>query len=83
MATYTDNSLDTLRKQDLIPIVLSLQSKLEGKDNTVLEEVRKLNESISKLYAGLARTKNVKNLLLTNFTALERQCWVNAKTRMS
>ena len=83
MATYTDNSLDTLRKQDLIPIVLSLQSKLEGKDNTVLEEVRKLNESISKLYAGLARTKNVKNLLLTKFTALERQCWVNAKTRMS
>ena len=82
MATYTDNSLDT-RKQDLIPIVLSLQSKLEGKDNTVLEEVRKLNESISKLYAGLARTKNVKNLLLTKFTALERQCWVNAKTRMS
>ena len=83
MATYTDNSLDALRKQDLIPIVLSLQSKLEGKDNTVLEEVRKLNESISKLYAGLARTKNVKNLLLTKFTALERQCWVNAKTRMS
>ena len=83
MATYTDNSQDTLRKQDLIPIVLSLQSKLEGKDNTVLEEVRKLNESISKLYAGLARTKNVKNLLLTKFTALERQCWVNAKTRMS
>ena len=83
MATYTDNSLDTLRKQDLIPIVLSLQSKLEGKDNTVLEEVRKLNESISKLYAELARTKNVKNLLLTKFTALERQCWVNAKTRMS
>ena len=83
MATYTDNSLDTLRKQDLIPIVLSRQSKLEGKDNTVLEEVRKLNESISKLYAGLARTKNVKNLLLTKFTALERQCWVNAKTRMS
>ena len=83
MATYTDNSLDTLRKQDLIPIVLSLESKLEGKDNTVLEEVRKLNESISKLYAGLARTKNVKNLLLTKFTALERQCWVNAKTRMS
>ena len=83
MATYTDNSLDTLRKQDLIPIVLSLESKLEGKDNTVLEEVRKLNESISKLYAGRARTKNVKNLLLTKFTALERQCWVNAKTRMS
>ena len=29
MATYTGDSLDKLRKQDLIPIVLSLQSKLE------------------------------------------------------
>ena len=46
MATYTGDSLDKLRKQDLIPIVLSLQSKLEDKDNTVLDEVRKFNESI-------------------------------------
>ena len=65
MATYTGDSLDKLRKQDLIPIVLSLQSKLEDKDNTVLDEVRKLNESVSKLHAELAATKNVTNLLLT------------------
>ena len=65
MATYTGNSLDKLRKQDLTPVVLSLQSKLEDKDNTVLEEVRKLNDSISKVHAELAITKNVNNLLLT------------------
>ena len=47
MATYTGDSLDKLSKQDLLQIVLSLQSKLEDKDNTVLEEVRKLNESVS------------------------------------
>ena len=29
MATYTGDALDKLHKQDLIPIVLSLQSKLE------------------------------------------------------
>ena len=65
MAKYTGDLLDKLRKQDLIPIVLSLQSKLEDKDNTVLEEVRKLNDSISKLHAELAVTKNVNNLLVT------------------
>ena len=65
MATYTGESLDKLRKQDLIPIVLCLQSILEDKDNTVLEEVRKLNDSISKVHAELAITKNVNNLLLT------------------
>ena len=47
MATYTGDSLDKLSKQYLLQIVLSLQSKFEDKDNTVLEEVRKLNESVS------------------------------------
>ena len=57
MATYTDDSLDKLRKQNLIPIVLSLQSKLEDKDSTVLEVGRKLNESVSQLHSELAVTK--------------------------
>ena len=56
MATYTGDSLDKLRKQNLIPIVLSLQSKLEDKDNTVLEEVRKLHESVSQLRSELLIT---------------------------
>ena len=79
MATYTGNSLDKLRKQDLIPIVLPLQSKLEDKDNTVLDEVRKLNDSISKLHAELAVAKNINNLLVTRLSTLDRQCWVNAQ----
>ena len=79
MATYTGDSLDKIRKQDLIPIVLSLQGKLEDKDNTVLDEVRKLNDSISKLHAGLAVTKNVNTLLVTRLSTLERHCWANAQ----
>ena len=79
MATDTGDSLDKLRKQDLIPTALSLQSKLENKGNAVLEEVRKLNESILKLHAELAVTKNANNLLLTRLTTLERQCWANAQ----
>ena len=79
MATCTGDSLDKLRKQDLIAIVLSLQSKLEDKDNTVLEEVRKLDDSISKLHAELAVTKNVNNLLVTRLSTLERQYWANAQ----
>ena len=39
MAIYTGDSLDKLRNQDLIPIVLTLQSKLEDKDNPVLEDL--------------------------------------------
>ena len=65
MATYTSDSLDKLRKQDLIPIVQTLQSRLEDKDNTILEEVHKLNKSISQLRSELAVKKTVNNLLLT------------------
>ena len=79
MATYTGDALDKLHKQDLIPIVLSLQSKLEYKDITVLEEVCKLNDSISKMHAELAVMKNVNNLLLTRLSILERRCWANAQ----
>ena len=46
---------------------------------TVLEEVLKLNDSISKLHAELAVTKNVNNLLVTRLSTLERQCWANAQ----
>ena len=45
MVSCTNNSLDKLRQQDLIPIVLSLQSKLDEANkeanNKVLEEIRK------------------------------------------
>ena len=34
MATYTNKSLDKLYKKDLIPIVLSLQNKLDEANNS-------------------------------------------------
>ena len=79
MATYTGDLLEKLRKQDLIPVVLSLQSKVEDKGNAVLEDVCKLKESTPKLHAELAVTKNVNNLLLTRLSTLERQCWAYAQ----
>ena len=83
MASYTNDSLDKLRKQDLIPIVLSLQSKLDEANNEannkVLEEVRNLSDTISKLSSELSITKNVNTLLSNRLVTLERQCWTNAQ----
>ena len=71
MASYTNDSFDKLRKQDLISIVLSLQNKLDEANNEannkVLEEVRKLS---SELFI----TKNVNTLLSSRLVTLERQC---------
>ena len=83
MASYSNDSLDKLRKQDLIPIVLSLQSKLDETNNEannkVLEEVRNLSDTITKLSSELSITKNVNTLLSSRLVTLERQCWANAQ----
>ena len=51
MASCTNDSLDKLRKQDLMPIVISLQRKLDETnneaDNKVLEEARNLSTKVS------------------------------------
>ena len=57
MTTYTNGSLQNINKKDLISIILSLQNKFEEVNNNVLVEMRKLNESFSKLQAEVSMTK--------------------------
>ena len=83
MATYTNESLQNINKKDMIPIVLSLQSKLDEAKleakNKVLEEIRKLNNSFLKLESELSVTKQVNSLLLSRLANMERQYWANAQ----
>ena len=69
MASYTNDSLDKLCKQDLILIDLSLQSKLYEANNEanykVLKEVPNLSDAITKLSTELSITKNI-NILLSS-----------------
>ena len=78
MASYTNDSLDKLRKQDLVSIVLSLQSKLDEANNEantkVLGEVRNLSDTITNLSSELSITKNVNTLLSSRLVTLKRQC---------
>ena len=78
MASYTNDSLDKLRKQDLVSIVLSLQSKLDEANNEannkVLREVGNLSDTITNLSSELSITKNVNTLLSSRLVTLKRQC---------
>ena len=60
-----------MNKKDLIPIILSLQNKPEE----VNKNMRKLNESFSKLQAELSVTKQINILLSSRLVSIERQCW--------
>ena len=58
MASYTNDSFDKFHNQDLIPIVLSLKSKLDEANNEannkILEDVRNLSDAITKLNSELS-----------------------------
>ena len=79
MTTYTNESSQNINKKDLIPIILSLQNKLEEVNNSVLVEIRKLSESFSKLQAELFVTKQVNTLLSSKLVRIERQYCLNAQ----
>ena len=68
MPQCTEDSLDKLLKRELIPIVLtleeqnrSLQSRMSEVNNEVVEEMRKFNETFSKLQSELSIAKRVND----------------------
>ena len=79
MATNTNESLQSINKKDMIPIVLSLQNKLDQANKKVLEEIRKLNDNFSKSESEFSMTKHVNSLLLRRLVNMECQCWANAQ----
>ena len=48
-------------------------------NNKVLEEIRKLSDSFSKLESELSVTKQFNSLLSSRLANMERQCWANAQ----
>ena len=57
MTAYTNKSLQSINKKDMIPTALSLQNKLDQANNKVMEEIRKLNNNFSKVESKLSVTK--------------------------
>ena len=78
MTAYTSESLQNTNKKDLIPITLSLQNKIKKVTNSVLVEMRRLNEFFFKLQAELSVTKQANTLLSSRSVSIERQSWLNA-----
>ena len=86
MPQCTEDSLDKLLKRELIPIVLtleeqnrSLQSRMSEVNNEVVEEMRKFNETFSKLQSELSIAKRVNTEMTKRIVTLERQCWANVQ----
>ena len=57
MTAYTNKSLQSINKKDMIATALSLQNKLDQANNKVMEEILKLNNNFSKVESKLSVTK--------------------------
>ena len=79
MATYANESLQSINKKDMVPIVLSYQNNLDQANNKVLQEIRTLNDNFSKLESELSVTKQVNSLLSRRLANVGSQCWANAQ----
>ena len=79
MAAYTNESLQSINKKDMIPIVLSFQNKLDQANNKVLEEIRKLKNNFSELEFKLSVTKQGNSLLSRRLVNMKRQYWAEAQ----
>ena len=71
METYTTESLQSINRNGMIPIVLSLQNKLDQANSKVLEDIRKLNDNFSKLEYELSVIKQVNSLLSRRLVNIE------------
>ena len=69
MTTFTKESLENIKKKALITIS-SLQNKFEEVKINVLVEMRKLNESFSKLQAEISVTKQVNTLVSSRLVSI-------------
>ena len=57
IASLTEEFFSKLSKQELIAMMLKMQSKIESSDKKFAEEVRKLNDSFQQLKSYLAIVK--------------------------
>ena len=76
---YTKSVLEVLNKNDLIDIVLSLQSKLEDVLENMSTEIKELNSNFARVEAELAVARNVNNKLMERVVDTERQTWATAQ----
>ena len=79
MENYANESLQSINKKGMMLMVLSYQNELDPANNKVLQEIRKLNDTFSKLEIEISVTKQVNSLLSRRLVNVGDQCWDNAQ----
>ena len=78
-SNYTEESLKSYNKQQLIKLFLEVQQQSNETINKLTNEIKLLKEYYKKLESDKSVYKTVTSLLAEQMNNVERQCWVNAQ----
>ena len=76
---YTENTLKALNKTQLIDLFLIMQDQTNSTIDSLIVEMKHLNNSLKRLESDVQIVKTVNNNLLKQLENTERQCWANAQ----
>ena len=74
---YTEDALKALNKTQLIDLFLKIQDQTNSTMESLMAEMKILNNSLKSLESDVQIVKTVNNLKQLENT--ERQCWANAQ----
>ena len=78
-SNYTEESLKSYNKQQLIKTILKVQQESNETIIKLTNEIKLLKENHKKLESDISVSKTVSSLLTEQMNNVERQCWANAQ----
>ena len=78
-SNYTEESLKSYNKQQLMKLFLEVQQQSNETINKRTDEIKRLKESYKKLESDISFSRTVSSLLTDQVNNVERQCWANAQ----
>ena len=78
-SNYTEESLKSYNKQQLIKLFWKCNNNLMKLLSKLTNEIKLLKENYKKLESDISVFKTVSSLLTDQMNNVERQCWANAQ----
>ena len=77
--SYTEESLKSYNKQQLIKLFLEVQQQCNEIISKLTNEIKLLEKNYKKLESEISVSKTISSLLTDQINHVEKQCWTNAQ----
>ena len=78
-SNYTEESLKSCSKQQLIKLFLEVQQQSNEVIGKLTNEIKLLKKNYKKLESEISVSKTISSLLTDQINHVKKQCWTNAQ----